>query len=67
MLDHIIVETGGVKIPLNGVALVSAIDAKTLSVTPYDSHVIFLYLVFYLVFWLNFFISFPVVYLYINL
>ncbi|CAM8907572.1 unnamed protein product [Rhodiola kirilowii] len=38
MLDHIIVETGGVKVPLNGVAMVSAIDAKTLSVTPYDSN-----------------------------
>uniref|UniRef100_A0A7N0V0Z8 Ribosome-recycling factor, chloroplastic n=1 Tax=Kalanchoe fedtschenkoi TaxID=63787 RepID=A0A7N0V0Z8_KALFE len=38
MLDHIIVETGGVKMPLNGVAVVSVIDAKTLSVTPYDPH-----------------------------
>ncbi|KAK7314148.1 hypothetical protein VNO77_39360 [Canavalia gladiata] len=36
MLDHIIVETSGVKIPLNRVALVSVIDPKTLSVSPYD-------------------------------
>ncbi|GAB2278560.1 hypothetical protein Dimus_013237 [Dionaea muscipula] len=36
MLDHIIVETGGVKMPLNRLAVVSVIDAKTLSVTPYD-------------------------------
>ncbi|XP_061362309.1 uncharacterized protein LOC133306052 [Gastrolobium bilobum] len=36
MLDHIIVETGGVKMPLNRIAVVSVIDAKTLSVNPYD-------------------------------
>lgn len=36
MLDHIIVETGGVKMPLNRLAVVSVIDSKTLSVTPYD-------------------------------
>lgn len=36
MLDHIIVETGGAKIPLNHVAVVSVLDAQTLSVTPYD-------------------------------
>ncbi|XP_020594115.1 uncharacterized protein LOC110034167 [Phalaenopsis equestris] len=36
MLDHIIVEARGVKMPLNRVAVVSAIDAHTLSVTPYD-------------------------------
>ncbi|KAL9254763.1 Ribosome-recycling factor-like protein [Drosera capensis] len=36
MLDHIIVETGGVRMPLNRLAVVSVIDSKTLSVTPYD-------------------------------
>lgn len=36
MLDHILVETGGVKMPLNHVAVVSVINSKTLSVTPYD-------------------------------
>ncbi|KAF7134235.1 hypothetical protein RHSIM_Rhsim08G0044300 [Rhododendron simsii] len=36
MLDHIIVETGGVKMPLSRLAVVSVIDSKTLSVTPYD-------------------------------
>ncbi|XP_027354732.1 uncharacterized protein LOC113864804 isoform X2 [Abrus precatorius] len=36
MLDHIIVETSGVKMPLNRVAVVSVIDSKTLSVNPYD-------------------------------
>ncbi|XP_074589245.1 uncharacterized protein LOC141845099 [Curcuma longa] len=36
MLDHILVETGGGKIPLNHVSVVSVIDTKTLSVTPYD-------------------------------
>ncbi|KAL3526163.1 hypothetical protein ACH5RR_014535 [Cinchona calisaya] len=36
MLDHIIVETGGVKMPLNRMAVVSVIDSKTLSITPYD-------------------------------
>ncbi|XP_028760667.1 uncharacterized protein LOC114719356 isoform X1 [Neltuma alba] len=36
MLDHIIVETGGIKMPLNRIAVVSVIDPKTLSVNPYD-------------------------------
>nr|AKM76785.1 ribosome recycling factor [Monsonia emarginata] len=36
MLDHIIVETGGVKMPLNRMALVSVLDSKTLSINPYD-------------------------------
>lgn len=36
MLDHIIVETGGVKMALNHLAVVSVIDSKTLSVMPYD-------------------------------
>ncbi|KAJ3696885.1 hypothetical protein LUZ61_000590 [Rhynchospora tenuis] len=36
MLDHIMVEIGGVKMALNRVAVVSVIDAQTLSVTPYD-------------------------------
>ncbi|CAK9161709.1 unnamed protein product [Ilex paraguariensis] len=36
MLDHIIVETGGVKMPLSRIAVVSVLDSKTLSVTPYD-------------------------------
>lgn len=36
MLDHIIVETGGIKMPLNHVAVVSVLDSKTLSVNPYD-------------------------------
>nr|AKM76774.1 ribosome recycling factor [California macrophylla] len=36
MLDHIIVETRGVKVPLNRIALVSVLDSKTLSVNPYD-------------------------------
>lgn len=36
MLDHIIVETGGIKMSLNHVAVVSVMDSKTLSVTPYD-------------------------------
>ncbi|KAH7852935.1 hypothetical protein Vadar_031174 [Vaccinium darrowii] len=36
ILDHIIVETGGVKMPLSRLAVVSVIDSKTLSVTPYD-------------------------------
>jgi hypothetical protein len=45
MLDHIIVETGGVKMPLNRIALVSVLDPKTLSVNPYDPEV------HYLTFW----------------
>nr|AKM76781.1 ribosome recycling factor [Geranium incanum] len=36
MLDHIIVETSGVKMPLSRIALVSVLDSKTLSVNPYD-------------------------------
>lgn len=36
MLDHIIVETSGVKMALNHLALVTVIDSKTLSITPYD-------------------------------
>lgn len=39
MLDHVIVETGGVKLSLNRVAVVSVIDAQTLSVMPYDPNV----------------------------
>jgi ribosome recycling factor len=42
MLDHIIVETGGVKMPLNRIALVSVLDPKTLSVNPYDPEVHYL-------------------------
>ncbi|KAL0555920.1 hypothetical protein IC582_004422 [Cucumis melo] len=36
MLDHIIVETSGVKLPLNQIAAVSVLDSKTLSINPYD-------------------------------
>ncbi|KMZ68703.1 putative Ribosome recycling factor [Zostera marina] len=36
MLDHIIVEINGAKMPLNRVSLVSVLDPKTLSVMPYD-------------------------------
>ncbi|XAR52006.1 hypothetical protein NMG60_11006831 [Bertholletia excelsa] len=36
MLDHIIIETGGVKMPLSHMAVVSVLDPKTLSVIPYD-------------------------------
>uniref|UniRef100_A0A1D1YSX4 Ribosome-recycling factor, chloroplastic n=1 Tax=Anthurium amnicola TaxID=1678845 RepID=A0A1D1YSX4_9ARAE len=36
MLDHIMVETSMAKMPLNRVAVVSVIDSKTLSVTPYS-------------------------------
>lgn len=36
MLDHLIIETSAGKTPLNHVAVVSVIDSKTLSVTPYD-------------------------------
>lgn len=36
MLDHIIVDTSGVKMALNHLALVTVIDSKTLSITPYD-------------------------------
>lgn len=41
MLDHIIVETSGVRMPLSRMAVVSVIDPKTLSVTPYDPNVMF--------------------------
>lgn len=44
MLDHIIVETDGVKLPLNRSAVVSVMDAKTLSVNPYDPNVMILIL-----------------------
>lgn len=37
MLDHIVVETGGVKAPLNRLAMISVMDPRTLSITPYDS------------------------------
>ncbi|KAF5206565.1 Ribosome-recycling factor [Thalictrum thalictroides] len=40
MLDHIIVETGGVKAPLSRLAVISVMDSKTLSVTPYDPNAI---------------------------
>ncbi|XP_031480415.1 uncharacterized protein LOC116250711 isoform X1 [Nymphaea colorata] len=36
MLDHIIIEAHGIKSPLSHLAVVSVIDAHTLSVTPYD-------------------------------
>ncbi|GMH24729.1 hypothetical protein Nepgr_026572 [Nepenthes gracilis] len=36
MLDHILVETSGLKMTLNRLAVVSVIDSKTLSITPYD-------------------------------
>lgn len=36
MLDHIVVVSNGMKIPLNGMAAVSVLDPKTLSVSPYD-------------------------------
>ncbi|CAB4275414.1 unnamed protein product [Prunus armeniaca] len=36
MLDHIIVETGGVKLPLSQIAVVSVLDSKTLSINPFD-------------------------------
>ncbi|CAI9111545.1 OLC1v1011794C1 [Oldenlandia corymbosa var. corymbosa] len=36
MLDHIIVESVSVKSPLNRMAVVSVIDPKTLSITPFD-------------------------------
>ncbi|PIA33687.1 hypothetical protein AQUCO_04000032v1 [Aquilegia coerulea] len=40
MLDHIIVETGGVKTPMSRLAVISVMDSKTLSVTPYDPNAI---------------------------
>ncbi|KAK9925482.1 hypothetical protein M0R45_033805 [Rubus argutus] len=36
MLDHIIVETSGLKLPLNQIAVVSVMDSKTLSINPFD-------------------------------
>ena len=42
MLDHIIVETSGLKMPLNRLAVVSVLDPKTLSVNPYDPEVHYL-------------------------
>nr|KYP36222.1 Ribosome-recycling factor [Cajanus cajan] len=39
MLDHIIVETSGLKMPF---AVVSVLDPKTLSVNPYDPEVFYL-------------------------
>ncbi|XP_008231154.1 PREDICTED: LOW QUALITY PROTEIN: ribosome-recycling factor [Prunus mume] len=36
LLDHIIVETGGVKLPLSQIAVVSVLDSKTLSINPFD-------------------------------
>ncbi|KAL2900928.1 Ribosome-recycling factor [Bienertia sinuspersici] len=40
MLDHIIVETSGVKMNLNRIAMVTIIDSKTLSIMPYDPETI---------------------------
>ncbi|XP_031382489.1 uncharacterized protein LOC116196753 isoform X2 [Punica granatum] len=40
MLDHIIVETSGVKMALNRLAVVSVLDPKTLSVNPYDPNTV---------------------------
>jgi hypothetical protein len=36
MLDHIMVENADVKVALNRIAVVSVLDAHTLSVMPYD-------------------------------
>ncbi|KAF9622476.1 hypothetical protein IFM89_031880 [Coptis chinensis] len=36
LIDHIIVETGGAKMPLSRIAVVSVLESKSLSVTPYD-------------------------------
>uniref|UniRef100_A0A8R7PHI5 Ribosome-recycling factor, chloroplastic n=1 Tax=Triticum urartu TaxID=4572 RepID=A0A8R7PHI5_TRIUA len=36
MLDHIMVETGDVKVGLSRIAVVSVLDSHTLSVMPYD-------------------------------
>ncbi|KAK1289522.1 hypothetical protein QJS10_CPB18g00469 [Acorus calamus] len=38
MLDHIIVEVSGAKVPLSHIAVVSVLDSKTLSVMPYDAN-----------------------------
>ncbi|KAF8013141.1 hypothetical protein BT93_I1117 [Corymbia citriodora subsp. variegata] len=40
ILDHIIVETSGVKMPLNRLAVVSVVDPKTLSINPYDPNTV---------------------------
>ncbi|XP_009787065.1 uncharacterized protein LOC107771345 [Nicotiana tabacum] len=40
ILDHIIVESGGVKTPLCRMAVISVLDPKTLSVTPYDPNTV---------------------------
>ncbi|KAK3023578.1 hypothetical protein RJ639_044038 [Escallonia herrerae] len=40
MLDHIIVETSGVKMPLSCIAVVSVLDSKNLSITPYDPNAV---------------------------
>lgn len=40
MLDHIIIESDGVRTPLSRIAAVSVIDSQTLSVTPYNLDVI---------------------------
>eukprot|EP01018_Ginkgo_biloba_P026139 Gb_22384 [translate_table: standard] len=39
MLDHIIMEANGVRMPLSRIAAVSVLDSLTLSVTPYDLNV----------------------------
>jgi ribosome recycling factor len=39
MLDHIMVETADFKVALNRIAVVSVLDAHTLSVMPYDPSV----------------------------
>lgn len=39
MLDHIIVESGGIKSQLGLLAGISVLDPRTLSVTPYDPNV----------------------------
>ena len=39
MLDHIIVETSGLKLPLSQIAVVSVMDSKTLSINPFDANV----------------------------
>ncbi|KAL6143137.1 hypothetical protein ACLB2K_053832 [Fragaria x ananassa] len=36
MLDHIIVEASGLKLPLSQIAVVSVMDSKTLSINPFD-------------------------------
>ena len=39
MLDHIIVDLGDFKLPLNQVAVVSVMDSKTLSINAFDTTV----------------------------